>query len=68
MFQVFSVGSVGGGDVSEAAVGNAVLASGPSVQLLSRSPVRLGVGVGGCCCCAAAAAQFLVGDAVVAPE
>ena len=63
---VFSVGVVGGGDVGEAAVENVVLASGPSVQLLSRSPVRFGVGVVGFCHFAAAAAQFLVVDAVMA--
>ena len=59
----FSIGNVG-----KAAVGNAVLAPGPSVRLLSRSTVRFGVGVGGCCRCAAAGAHFLVGDAVAAPE
>ena len=57
-----------GGDVGEADIGNVVLASGPSVRLLSRSPVRFGFKVGGCCCCAAASAQFLVEDVVAAPE
>ena len=61
---VFSVGGMGGGDVGEAAVGNAVLASGPYVRLLSQSPVRFRVGVGWCCRCAAAADQLLVQDAV----
>ena len=58
------------GDVGQAAVGNALLAPSPSVQLLLRSPVfwRVGVGVGGCCCHAAADVQFFVGDAVVALE
>ena len=63
-----SVGGVGGSDVGEAAVENAVLASGPSVRLLLRSPIRFGVVVVGCCCCAAASAQFLVEDVVAAPE
>ena len=65
---VFYVGGVGGGEVGEAAVENAVLASGPSVRLLYRSSVRFEVGVGGCCRCAAAASQLLVGNAVEAPE
>ena len=39
------------GDVGQAVVWNAVLAPGTSMLLLSRSPVRFGVGVGGCCCC-----------------
>ena len=45
---LFSVGGVVGSDVGEAAVENAVLASGHSVRLLSRSPVRFWFGVGGC--------------------
>ena len=61
---VFSIRGVGSGDVGKAAVGNAVLASGTSVRLLSQSPVRFGFGVGGCCLCAAAAAQLPVVDAV----
>ena len=73
---VFSVGGVGGGaslgysvgDVGKAAVGNAVLAPGNSMQLLLRPSLRFGVGVGGCCRCAAADVQFLVGDVVAAPE
>ena len=78
MSPVFSVGGVGGGvsselsvgDVGKAAVGNTVLAPGPSVRLLSRSPVfwRAGVGVGECCCHAAADDQFLVRDAAAALE
>ena len=67
-FPVFSAGGVGGGDVSEAVVGNVVLASGISVQVLLRSPVIFGVGVGDYCRCAAAAAQFLVEDDAVDPE
>ena len=63
---VFSVGGVGGGDVSKAAVENAVLTSGSSVRLLSRSPVIFGVRVEGCCRCDAADAQLLVGDSVAA--
>ena len=59
---------MGGGDVGEADLENVVLASGPSVRLLSQSPVRFGVGVGGCCCYAASDAQFLVIDAVSALE
>ena len=52
---VFYVGGVGGDDIGEAAVGNLVFASGPYVRLLPQSPVRFGVGIGGCCHCAAAA-------------
>ena len=75
---VFSIGDIGGGvspklfvrDVGKAVGGNAVLDSSPFVWLRSQSPVlwRVGVGVGGCVCLAAADAQFLVGDAVAAPE
>ena len=59
---------MGGGDVGEVDVENVVLASGPSVRLLSQSPVRFGAGVGGYCSCAAEAFQFLVGYDVAAPE